>query len=260
MTSALIQDRVKGLRSLPTLPRRRVELIRLASRPDVSAAELERTLAADPPLAGKILSVANSAYFGFRSQVRRLSHAATLIGFPMVRALVLGVGVFDGLSRDTELALDRLWLHSVATARGAELLAEEAGAEEAEEALAAGLLHDIGIIALARLASASQESGSTELWGMDHGLAGYWLTRAWGLPDAICLACRDHQAEDAEGLAGMVGLADRCATRAGMGFHAYFGGVLVECARPTEVGERGGDLVRRLELEREGLESLMGAF
>ena len=90
-----------------------------------------------------------------------------------------------------------------------------------DELALAALLHDVGQLVLLRLypgyARPARRRGETpeeriqaerrEL-GIDHALVGGVLARRWGLPPSIARAIERHHADDADGAAAAVALAD----------------------------------------------------
>ena len=119
---------------------------------------------------------------------------------------------------------ERFRLHAVATQAAADRLARELEYEDRDELLCSALLHDIGKLVLSHAypgyparstaTPARPRSACTserlEL-GVDHALVGGVLARRWGLPNRLALAIERHHADDAEGEAALVRLADMLA-------------------------------------------------
>lgn len=133
---------------LPTLPEVAVEISRLTHSETSSASDLERLIVTDQALTTKVLSVANSAYYGRRETVDTIRQAVVLIGFSAVQDLVLGVsvmGLFDSTLQVPGITMKGLWAHSISVAAAAAALAKIAPwAVASDRAFVAGLLHDIG--------------------------------------------------------------------------------------------------------------------
>jgi len=105
-------------------------------------------------------------------------------------------------------ALQRCWHHSVAGALISEQLAELLG-EPSDRAYTAGLLHDIGRLALlaaypdrwqgmlevARRQGIEELAAERELFDIDHCAAGRWLAREWALPDELVDAIANHHGD-----------------------------------------------------------------
>lgn len=201
------------LDALPTLAPVAVKLLQLTTDDASSVQDVVETLQGDQSLTAKILSVANSVASGAGGEVATLERALVLLGFKAVRGVVLAVKVFECLGangREEEPRhFDRVefWKHSLGVACAARRLAQRQKALEAdpEEAFVAGLLHDLGKVALdavfpkaygraaARAHDLRSEIADCEraLLGVDHTVAGRHVARRWGLPrylqDAIWL-------------------------------------------------------------------------
>lgn len=195
-----------ALIDLPPFPAVAMRVLKLLSKDDVGMKELTREIQADPALSLEILTIANSALFGFRSEVRNILQATALMGAERVKAIALTVAMKGYLTKSFQIpALLACWRHSLASAFLAEDLAKSALMEK-EFAYIAGLLHDVGRLALgmikpmeyANLLAAADEKPvdileqERELFGMDHCHAGAWLTQAWKLPKPFVEVATHH--------------------------------------------------------------------
>ena len=221
-----------------------MKVLRTCNEPGVCANDLNRVIALDPVLTGRVLQLVNSAYYGLPSKVNSLTRAIILLGLNTVKNLVLSFAVFEVFSRHDAFRVfsaDRFWEHSLAAAAAARLLAERSGLPlaEREEHFVAGLMHDIGKIPLNHLfpdayrqavreASAGGcgiRSGEKKWIGADHCRVGLMIARKWELSEELSAALAAHHPEgEAEegkaapaggGLARAVALADLLAHRLG---------------------------------------------
>lgn len=135
---------------LPTPSGVALRLLELASREDVTAAELARVLQADPSLAGRILRIANAAASGSRAVVS-VADAVVRLGFRSVRQLAMGFSLIERCQPGDCAGFDhdRYWSRSLATAVAAARLGRDARTIPADECFTLGLLHDVGALALA---------------------------------------------------------------------------------------------------------------
>jgi putative nucleotidyltransferase with HDIG domain len=198
-----------ALIDLPPFPAVAMRVLNLLARDETGMKELTREIQTDPALSLEILTIANSALFGFRSEVRNILQATALIGAERVKAIALTVAMKGYLTKSFQIpALLACWRHSLACAFLAEDIAKAALMEK-DFAYIAGLLHDVGRLALGMikpveyanlLADADHMpvdilSQERELFGMDHCQAGAWLTRAWKLPKPFVeIAAHHHEA------------------------------------------------------------------
>jgi putative nucleotidyltransferase with HDIG domain len=196
-------ERVIGqLESLPTLPSVATRLLRLtADSSTASARAVSQIIESDQALTARILRLVNSAYYGLGRPIGTVAEAVVLMGLDTIRHNVLSVQVFGLLSATGSRQFDRkaFWKHSVAVGCCAELLAEHLGGQERDEAFAAGLLHDIGKVALdfcfpvefARAMELVRERGMPSVLaeqreiGADHTVVGKRLAERWRLPESI---------------------------------------------------------------------------
>lgn len=196
--------------SIPTLPTVAGRLIELALSEDSSAIEIGELISKDPGLTAKLLKVVHSTSFGLRTEVSSVSHAISIVGRQALRSLVLGISISDTLKgRDSSgpNPQEALWKHAVATAAAARFIAESVGKVNSEEAYIAGLMHDIGKVALELLRSAEyqkvakqmQENGAEsdcaleeKYCGMDHTAVGAILAERWTLPAGLRAAVQYH--------------------------------------------------------------------
>ena len=123
-----------------------------------------------------------------------------------------------------DLKPERFRVHALATQRAADRLGRVVGWVERDELAVAALLHDVGRLVISRLhpgykvyfdaiarTPEQRLREEREQLGIDHALVGGVLARRWNLPSRMAIAIERHHAEDAEGLAAMVGTADMIA-------------------------------------------------
>jgi signal transduction histidine kinase/HD-like signal output (HDOD) protein len=231
------------LDSLPTLSSVAVRLLQLTADDEADAQEIIALVASDPSLTSKVLALCRRHSRGRGSEVSSIERAVLLLGFEALRYIVLSVQVFEvidsmaGVGGETgsqKPIFDReaFWLHSLSTAIAAERLAEHgtlARSVSPSEAFTAGLLHDLGQLALhvvlpesfdrvcriTEMHSASLDHACRQIIGLDTHTVGKRLAEHWRLPqalvDAIWLngqAPQSLPATDHHALVAVVSLAD----------------------------------------------------
>jgi len=240
------------LESLPTLAPIAVRLLQITSDTNSAIEEVTRVLRADQSLTAKLLSVANSAAMGVREPVATLERAVVRLGFSAVRSIVLAVKFVEcfsaapGPRAQRGLQRAEFWKHSLAVACAARRLATAQREREIdpEEAFVAGLLHDLGKVALdtvfpkayARIAAEGEQTRGDiadcerAVLGVDHTVAGRRLAERWGLArqlqDVIWL---HHLAADTlptgvscPSLIALVNLADTIAREQRIGYSGNY--------------------------------------
>lgn len=120
------------------------QIVSIANSDDTDARTLAQTLASDVALAGRVMKLANSAYFGMRGRVTSLQFAVTVVGFTTVRTMAT-VALTD-LDDESRLPAD-FWRMSTCVALGASTLAPRFG-ERPQDALCLGLLAPLGVALL----------------------------------------------------------------------------------------------------------------
>ncbi len=225
---------------LPTLPGVTLHLLPLVMADNPRARDIQLAVEVDPTLAARTLKLAID--LGNPGDAI-MSIDAALAAVPP-DALAASLLSIDTVDRDIIQAveLSRLWRHVLATAMASQIIATRVGTVPPETALLAGLLHDIGQVALRILMPRAYsqvlerlQAGGTELleaerelFGVDHAVLGKQLAQRWGfaepLQDVIWL---HHQAQvpaarrgGSDGLTELVRLADLLARQHGFGYYA----------------------------------------
>lgn len=211
-----IKKIVSRLSTVPSLPSHYVEVMEEIRSPDSSVESVGRIIARDPGMTVKILQLVNSAFFGLSRQISSPTDAAMLLGLETIRSLVLWIQVFSQFPQDgPEFSVGQLSSHSLATGLLArEIVKDQQGdGTMREEAMTAGLLHDLGklilvanrpgiyveVRSLALAKGASQGEAEREIMGATHAEIGGYLLGLWGLPFAIVEAVAMHHAPSACG-------------------------------------------------------------
>lgn len=235
----------EDLVALPTLPLVASRLLEAIANPATSSEEVARIVSLDPALTARTLKLANSDFYGFPRKVGSVDLAVVVLGANTVRDLVLSAAVFQTLG---QADLNGLWNHCMATGVAARTLAARTGYRLAGEAYAAGVLHDIGkvavrqsfpnrfegIVALAREQQLSIAEAERGVLGSDHAEVGGWLAERWGLPadlvEAIAFHHRPERASVNPQLVNLVHLANSLADRMG---HAWPEGTVSHPLHPA---------------------------
>ncbi len=228
--SALARDRILStITALPPLPAVALRVMQVAQDPRSSAAQLALVVSADPALSARMLRVANSAAYRRSREVTSVQEALVVLGFVQARNIAISTAITGAYPADSLHALfriDAFWRHSLAVAFRASDLAGQAKRLDVPSAFTAGVLHNIGRMAMfhadpagldqaiaeAIRSERSIEEVERELLGYDHAELGGLLAEQWNLPADIAAAISQHhqQAEDGQvTLASVVAEADR---------------------------------------------------
>jgi putative nucleotidyltransferase with HDIG domain len=192
--------------NLPPFPAVALKALNVISGKDSSLRELCDLIRTDPVFSSEILRIANSPLVAFSKQITSVLQASMLLGFRRLRNVVITVGLRAYLNHSVTPALQSCWRHSVACAMIADRIAGWSATDK-NFAYTAGVLHDIGRVALttllpqsyARVIERAADRPSDilqierELCGIDHCEAGRSLVIAWKLPqDFVEIASHHH--------------------------------------------------------------------
>jgi putative nucleotidyltransferase with HDIG domain len=145
---------------IPAMPQILVRLIAQCQAEKTGIAELAELIATDSAIAARVLEVATSSAYHRKKPSVSIHQALMTLGTDTVKMLLINESVFqlfDQFAQKEPLDFSHFWKHAIAAALTAKMIAQRTGYAHAEEAYLAGLLHDIGRLAL--LAAAPEEYG-----------------------------------------------------------------------------------------------------
>ncbi len=255
---------IKGIRYLPTLPTVLAQILALLNDENSSARDMEHIITHDQSLSSKVLTVANSAYYGFRHKIVTVRRAVVALGYEEIRNICLGASLMGFLhpsSFRNKQAAELLWLHSVCVADASRIVASLTRACEPEIAFTAGLLHDLGKVVLAaffpedvdamKLLMEREDLGyrqAEQAQDMDHAQIGKALCEYWDLPPQLVEGVGYHHE-----------------LHAGLNFVAVPASVHVAdfLARESQLGDSGNsdppevkeNILEKLDMDQGGIEA-----
>jgi len=134
---------------LPTLPTISLEALVVVNDADSSMADVARIVSKDTSMAARLVRYANSPLYRGVTQVSSVKAAVTRIGFDAVKNAILSLAMRDVFSTHhpgLQARMEALWEHSVHVAAKATVLANRFNHLNKDEAMLAGLIHDVGAI------------------------------------------------------------------------------------------------------------------
>jgi HD-like signal output (HDOD) protein len=203
---SLAKELSQGRVDLPAYPEVAVRVRQVLGDEDVTNERIARVLASDAGLAVRILALANSAALsrGGKS-FTDLGLAVTRIGHDNVRSAALAYALAQIRAAESmshiraDLAL--LWQRSTLVAALARVIASRTRAAGLDEALLAGLLHNVGCVYI--LARADRHCGFlTSVGARDvlmrdwHASIGKAIAQNWGLPEHVAEAIGEQDTLD----------------------------------------------------------------
>ena len=139
-----------GNQELPSLPDLALKISQAINSKDTSNDDIARLIQIDPALTARLLSVVNSSAFGGVSKIASVQQAVSRLGRNKVRSLVYSCllkSIFKIQSPVLKKTMESLWHHSAHVAALSFVLGRQTPGIDPEQAMLAGLVHDIGAIA-----------------------------------------------------------------------------------------------------------------
>ena len=206
------QDIIRRAPNLPTLSPSITRLLADLAKPNIDNDRIVSCIRQDVVLSAKVLSLCNSAAFGFSSPIDSIEYATVLLGQLELRRLVLALAFGDALGASLpgyDIAEGSLWRHSLLTALIAEHIAKTNSVVLFDPSVAytAALIHDIGklaigqaidpktkdkILSLVENQNRSLIDAERECLGTDHAEVGGCLLTLWRLPESLVEAVACH--------------------------------------------------------------------
>ncbi|MGH8201333.1 MAG: HDOD domain-containing protein [Steroidobacteraceae bacterium] len=194
------------VRTLPVTVEAHTELQAVLTQENPGISAIAGIIASDTALTAKTLQLANSEFFRLGRRITNVGQAVGHLGVGVIRTLAASTQAFwEGAEHESApLRLDELQHHAARVAAAARSLARDT--PHADDAWAAGLLHDVGYWILARdcqpellrsLQLAAEEGlplheAEMRLIGASHAQLGAYLLGLWGVPAAVVEAVAYH--------------------------------------------------------------------
>ncbi len=203
------QDVVKNIGEIAMIPQVVMKVLDMTSNTRATTQELEDVIGRDQGLTSKVLTLANSSYYGLPRRVSSLREAVMFLGFRAVRNIAMTAScynMFIGKSDSQSLLKRRIWKHSVDTSLLTRLVCAYASDVVPDEAFAAGLLHDIGkavleqyypqammqVVQTAERLTIRHHEAEEQILGFNHADVGIALAIHWNLPTVLAEAIGYH--------------------------------------------------------------------
>jgi putative nucleotidyltransferase with HDIG domain len=206
------------VRDLPALPAALTEALAALRSERLNTERLAQLLERDQALCGRTLRLANSAFYGLQGHVGTVHDALRLLGLRTVGSM-MGAASLAGyahVARCPGFDFNVYWRHSLAVSMAAREIAVACG-HDGDQAAVAGLLHDVGQLAmvayfpdafaaaldLGRTADCEPLQAERSVLGLDHAQVGGMVAQHWRLPPAMVQAIAAHHEPPALAPTGM---------------------------------------------------------
>ncbi len=238
MTSKELIQKVCDLPPVPMVAFRVLNLIN--NEANVMLDDLQKVITADQALTARMLKVANSALYAGRQNIDTITQAVTILGLKSVKIITLAASTRE-VYKHFGIVEQKLWEHNLGVSIAAGIISEDIPFLKKEEAVVAGLLHDIGKVVMnngqpdkfSLLTQAvyvnrkPYASIEQDIFGFSHAEVGSFLTEKWGFPEILCKTICKHHVWSSEGitldpyaasLCATVALADSICVKLGVGY------------------------------------------
>ena len=190
----------KDLLTLPSLPDIAVRVGRAVLDEKSNSRRVAAVVQTDPVIAAKLVRAANSAFFGGGRRVESLVAAITQLGFQLTHKLVLSFAlreIFSAPSRAAQERMRELWRHSTQVSALCQTIATSDRRFDPQQALLAGLVHDIGSVAvvnhLAHRAPQLEAAVADRIVGQLRGAIGGAILRKWRFPEDLVMCATEGE-------------------------------------------------------------------
>ena len=197
----LLEDLESGQLQLPTLPEVALRVREVVDDENASAGQIAEIIAQDAALSARLIQVGNSPLYRGRQEIDRLPMVIARLGNKLVRNLVTSQvmkQMFQATNDIIDQRLRAVWEHSVQVAAIARALAGQCPGVLPDQAMLAGLIHDIGTLPILYRAEERDELLDTpdlldQLIARLHTRIGGAILKHWKFPHALVDVAAEHE-------------------------------------------------------------------
>lgn len=203
--ATLTEDIKNNKLELPSPPDLLLKVRALIADEQTSANDIAELVKQDPHIAARLIKVANCALFGARKHVNSVKSAVARLGLPRVQNLVIGLSIAQNLmktkTQGLEVFFNHSWQQSNSVAATSYVLALHKTNIDPEQALLAGMIHNIGTLPLVlRLSHIEALKNNPKVLAMVADVvvpklypkAGQLVMKSWNFPSDIINIARSH--------------------------------------------------------------------
>jgi len=186
---------------LPTLPEVAIKVRDTLEDESMGLADVAKIVTTDTALSARLIQIANSPLLRASREIESVEAAITRMGANMVRNLVTSIvmeQMFQATSDATDKRLRQVWEHSSEVAAISHALASQFTKLPSDQALLAGLVHDIGALPILSRAEDVPELIEDEalldnIIAKTHTQIGEAILRKWNFPDELIAVVAEHE-------------------------------------------------------------------
>ncbi len=198
---SLLDDLENDKLVLPTLPEVALKVRDTLENDDVSMNKVSDVISSDAALSARLIQVANSPLLRASQPIDTLLGAISRMGFTMIKNLVTSMvmeQMFQATSDTTDSRLRAIWEHSTQVAAISHALCAEMTKLPADQAMLAGLVHDIGALPILSRVEEHPEILDDEtildsIIQKAHTTIGAAILKKWHFSDEIVTVASEHE-------------------------------------------------------------------
>lgn len=196
----LLEDLENDQLILPTLPEVALRVRDTLEDENMGLPEVAKVITSDAAVSARLIQIANSPLLRASRQIDTVELAVSRMGGDMVRNLVMSIvmeQMFQATSDATDMRLRNLWEHSTTVAAISHALANKFTQLTPDQALLAGLVHDIGSLPIiARAEDVPDLLRNTDMLDriirQTHNEVGKNILTKWNFPQEIIDVAEHH--------------------------------------------------------------------
>lgn len=197
----ILEDIKTNRLKLPILPEIAFKVREAVSDTNAAAAAIAKAVSSDASIAARLLQVVNSPLYRGANAINNLQSAIARLGPPLVRNLVTSLilkQLFQTKSSLLHQRMQVLWEHSTQVAAISHILARKFTRLQPDEAMLAGLIHDIGVLPILQKAEnypelLADEAQLNDIIDKLHASIGRLILEAWKFPPELVTVAAEHE-------------------------------------------------------------------
>jgi len=186
---------------LPSMPDIFLQVKKIVDNPSSNIHNIAKIIIRDPSLTARILKVANNALYRGDHEVTNLQYAVSRMGLQLIKTLVTSHAItqmFNQPRGRLKPFFDKLQKHSIEVSAHAYAIAINYSKLNPDDALLAGLVHNIGYLPMARCIESFPEIQKEpelliEVMGKVHAQVGEMILTSWLFPRNIIDAAIQYE-------------------------------------------------------------------
>ena len=218
---------LEKVEELPTIPAIATQVLSLLDQPDINIEEITDLMLSDQVMTARVLKLINSPVYSPAYKTTSLKAALVYLGLDNIREMALTTSLIQAFEKEKGIfEVGIFWEHAFGVGMVSKIIAGKIGYADLEKAYTAGIIHNLGIVALnTRMATefqkilaaiknkpVSMRNTEIERFGTSHCEIGLCIAQKWNFPDVYCEVIANHhsplEAEMDPALCAIVNISD----------------------------------------------------